>query len=148
MFKKLLLVVLCLIAASFCYAQASDQAGDKQQPDQPQVSDQPKTDEPMATDQTTAPDQSNKMLNGTISIIDHEKMEITVKDDTTKDKQKFTFTTETALTKDGAAITHNDLKKGDHINVEINAQNSATKIDVTPKESTKKDEKKDSSQPH
>jgi hypothetical protein len=141
MIKRLLLIVLCLVAASICYAQSSDQPADKPQ-DQPVATDQQPMDQPVAT-------QQNTMVNGTISNIDHKKMVITIKDDATKDKKDFTFTDTTTLTKDGAAITHADLKKGDHVTLELDAQNALLKIEVTPKPSTepKKDEKKDSEKP-
>jgi len=142
MFKRLLLIVLCLVAGSICYAQSSDQPADQPKPDQPQVTEQPTTDQPaeMATEQ-------NKTFNGTISSIDHKKMEITIKDDTTKDKQKFTFSTSTAFTRDGATITHDELKKGQHVSLEVDSTNAVTKIDVTPKvEEPKKEEKKDQPQ--
>jgi type III secretory pathway component EscV len=144
MFKRFLLLALCLIVASICYAQADDNAG-KQQPDQPQVSDQPTTsDDTMQSDQNT----QNKTINGTISDIDHKKMEITVKDDVDNAKTKYTFTTTTAFTRDGATITHDELKKGDHVMVEVDPQNAVMKVEVTPKESSKKDDKTDSKQPH
>ena len=111
MLKRLLLIVLCLVAASICYAQSSDQPADKPQ-DQPVATDQQPMDQPVAT-------QQNTMVNGTISNIDHKKMVITIKDDTTKDKKDFTFTDTTTLTKDGASIKHSDLKKGDHVTLEL-----------------------------
>ena len=139
MIKRLLLIVLCLVAASICYAQSSDQPADKPQ-DQPVATDQQPMDQPVAT-------QQNTMVNGTISNIDHKKMVITIKDDTTKDKKDFTFTDTTTLTRDGATITHNDLKKGDHVTLELDAQNALLKIDVTPKPETKKEDEKKSEKP-
>ena len=81
----------------------------------------------------------NKMVTGTISKIDHDTMTITIKDDTSKETSQFTISSSATMTKDGASITHKDLKKGDHVTVEVDGQNAVQKIDVMSKSGSHKE---------
>jgi Cu/Ag efflux protein CusF len=79
---------------------------------------------------------TNKMITGTISKIDKDDNTITIKDETTKESQKYTLSSTATMTKDGSSITQSQLKKGDHVSVEVDSQNNVTKIDVMSKSSS------------
>jgi len=128
MFKRLMLVFLLILIASFSYGQSSDKPAE-------QV---PATDQAQPAEQTPAPSaEQPKQIIGTIHKIDHEKMMLTLKDETTNEKKEFKFTDTTTFMKEDATITHKDLKKGDRVSLELDPQDAILKVSVLPKESTK-----------
>jgi len=146
MLKRLLLIALFVIGSSICYAQSNDQSteqGQQGQQDQPGTTTGQSTTNDQssgATDQnntagTTDQSTQNRMVTGKISKIDHDKMTITVKDETTKEAQQFTLSSTATMTKDGSSITSSQLKKGDHVSLEVDGTNTVLKVDVISKTS-------------
>jgi hypothetical protein len=132
MFKKSMLVLLVLFIASFCYAQTNDKPAE-QVPANEQA-------QPVEQAQDTSTEQPKQII-GTIHKIDHKKMMFTLKDETTKEKKEYTFTDQTTFMKDDATITHNDLKKGDRVSVELDSKDTILKISLLPKESAETEKK-------
>ena len=126
MFKKSLLIVALLLASvGFVMAQSSEQP--------PAETNQPAA-QPTETVQPAAVEQ-NTQIQGTIEKIDHKKMTMTLKDEMSGQDKDFTFTDTTSFSKDEKSITHNELKKGDRVLLELDASNSVLRVTIQPKES-------------
>jgi hypothetical protein len=132
MLKKSLLIVAVLLASvGFVMAQYSEQPAETNQP----------AAQPTAVEQNT-------QVQGTIEKIDHKKMTMTLKDEMSGQDKDFTFTDATSFSKDEKSITHNELKKGDRVLLELDASNSLLKVTIQPKESAEsKTEEQESEKP-
>ena len=141
MFKKSLWIMAILLASvGFVMAQSTDQPAT----DQPAAETAPpaETTQPVVTEQNT-------QVQGTVGKIDHKKMMIKLKVDTTGEEKEFTFTDTTTFSKDEKSIEHMELKKGDRVLLELDASNNLLSVAIQPKESMKSDtdEKEDSEKP-
>jgi len=142
MFKKSLLIFAFLMASvCFVIAQSSEQPPETNQP-AAQPTQPAETAQPAATEQ-------NRQIFGTIEKIDHKKMTMTLKDEMTNEDKDFTFTDTTSFSKDEKTITHNELKKGDRVLLELDSSNNLLKVTIEPKESSesKMEEKQESENP-
>lgn len=97
----------------------------------------PQEQEPMAKPQEQDPAgsalQQNQQISGVVEAVDHEKMTVTVKDEATNQTTEFSFGDTTSILKEGRTGSHNDLKKGDRVSVEVDSQNVATSIRIEDK---------------
>ncbi|MCI0411468.1 hypothetical protein L0222_01570 [bacterium] len=126
MFKKSLLIFAFLMASvCFVMAQSSEQPPETNQP----AAQPTETAQPAATEQNT-------QVQGTIAKIDHKKMMMTLKVETTNEEKEFTFTDTTSFSKEEKNITHNELKKGDRVLLELDSSNNLLRVTVEPKKST------------
>jgi hypothetical protein len=109
MLKRLLLTLLFVVGTAICFAQAADQSSSRGQ----------------HQDSVGTPD---RIIVGTISTIDHTYDTVTIKDDATKETERFTLPAKVSISKAGSSMKSNQLKKGDHVSVEVDPHNIIQKV--------------------
>lgn len=116
MFKKItLLFFVAIFAACIGYVAAQDYPQDKP-----------------ATEAQTPEMGQIQHVSGLVEKIDLQKKTITLKDAVSNKSKEFTFDAATLFSKGTAPTTANDLKKGDKVAVEVNAQSMISSVRITP----------------
>jgi Cu/Ag efflux protein CusF len=115
MFKKTLLIAVTIFAASVGFAIAQDYP--------PQ--DQPAQQENPSMGQT-------QHISGVVDKIDLEKKTISIKDSVTNESKEYTFNTATLFSRGTKSVTVDDLKKGDKVSLEVDAQKMVNTVRITP----------------
>lgn len=116
MFKKFtLLFFVAIFAACVGYVAAQDNPQDK----------------PVEQGQT--PEMSQiQHVSGLLEKIDLQKKTITLKDAASNQSKEFTFDAATLFVKGTEPVTANDMKKGDKVAVQVNAQSMISSVRITP----------------
>jgi hypothetical protein len=117
--KKLLFVLLGIFLASFVVAQT-------QQPPQQQPGAYPEQ-QPTAAE---SKQMSGSKFIGTVDTVDLTGKTITVKMEKTGETRTFTFDDKTKWDAKDKMFKVDNLKSGDHVTIEADAANLATKIKV------------------
>jgi Cu/Ag efflux protein CusF len=128
MIKKVTLFAFLFLFACLGYVLAQSQAHPPQERQFPQ--EQPLVDQQDQPQQTG----DHQKMTGEIQNINLEKKTITIKDETSHTTQDVDFNDTTTFFKDAKAITINDLKKGDKVSLEVDAQNLVTKVEISAPE--------------
>jgi Cu/Ag efflux protein CusF len=136
MIRKMMSFAFLFMFACLGFAMAQTPSHPPEERQFPQ--NQPILDQKAPDEEQTVPQK----ITGEIQNINLEKKTITIKDETSRTTQDVDFNDTTTFSRDGKAITINDLKKGDKVSLQVDVQNIVTKVEIPAAESVPPPQKK------
>jgi predicted RNA-binding protein len=136
MIRNILVISAILLAATFTYAQTSDQTTEPTQ--QQMGQEQPSQNADMAT---------IKHITGQVTKIDLKNKTITIKDDVAGVETQYTFNDTTTFNKDNETIKAEKVKKGQIVAIDVDSGNIITRFAIQPKSTTSTEKKSETPTP-